>query len=79
MITRHCKDLIRSLLIAGWFCAGSAFAQDNGTSIPADKIAGLKTALAGNKDESSAARKRLAVKRMIRDASELLADRKSVV
>jgi hypothetical protein len=73
MRTRYCIDLIRSLLIAGWFCSFSAFAQESGTPIPADKIAGLKTALAGNKDESSAARKRLAVKRMIRDASELLA------
>jgi hypothetical protein len=55
--------------VALWLCAFGAVAQDTG---PADKIAGLETALAEAGDSSSEARKRLAVRRVIRDAEELL-------
>ncbi len=66
------KNLSRVLVATViWLGVGMAPAQDNGTPIPPAKIEGLRTALSSYKDESSAARKRLAVKRMIRDAGEL--------
>jgi hypothetical protein len=40
--------------------------------VPAEKITALEQALTASKDESSAARKRLSVKRAVRDAEELL-------
>lgn len=40
--------------------------------VPAEKINALEQALAASKEESSAARKRLSVKRSVRDAEELL-------
>lgn len=59
------------LLTVVWMGAGLSSAQDHGTPVPLEKIEQLRTALSAHKDESSAARKRLAVKRMIRDGSEL--------
>lgn len=60
------------LAIASFFGAIVASAQDNGAPIPADQIKALEETLTGNKSEASAARKRLAVKRIVRDAGELL-------
>jgi hypothetical protein len=50
----------------------STYAQ--AAPIPAEKIIKLEAASSSSKDESSPARKRLAVKRMIKDAGELLKD-----
>lgn len=67
------RSIIGMILVAIWVCVLSAIAQENTASVPGGKIADLKAALVSNKDESSAARKRLAVKRIVRDASDLLA------
>jgi hypothetical protein len=47
-------------------------AQENAAPIPKDAIEGLEKALSGTKDEASAARKRLAMKRVLRDGGELV-------
>jgi hypothetical protein len=60
------------LLALCWVGALSGFAQENAASIPAEKIAAFQNALATNMDGASPARKRLAVKRIVRDADELL-------
>ena len=63
---------LRLLLVALLICVGTVLAQHEGPPIPQAKIDELGTALTADKDESSEARKRLSVKRMIRDGSELL-------
>ena len=73
MKSRNRIGIIGMLLVSCWLGALSAVAQQNAAPIPVDGIAGLQAALTSNKDESSAARKRLAVKRMVRDANEMLA------
>jgi len=60
------------LVAAALCCPVTTWAQDKATPIPTEQIKALEEALTGNKEESSAARKRLAVKRMVRDAGELL-------
>ena len=72
MNMRTQQGFIHVLLVAVWLCAGSVFAQENGASIPQGKIDELKAALTAHKDQSSAARKRLAVKRVVRDGNELI-------
>jgi tetratricopeptide (TPR) repeat protein len=52
-------------------CLLSASAEETAAPVPADKITGVEAALAGSRNESSAARKRLAVKRVVRDAGQL--------
>ncbi|MFT5412446.1 MAG: hypothetical protein ACI8XO_000785 [Verrucomicrobiales bacterium] len=66
------QSFIRVLLTAVWMCGGSAPAQESGVPVPQGKIDALKAALSAHKDESSAARKRLTVKHMIRDGGKLL-------
>jgi len=69
----HTRTGILCLLaVAALCCPDTTWAQDKATPIPAEQIKAFEDALTGNKDESSAARKRLAVKRMVRDAGELL-------
>ncbi len=53
------------LVLAGYTRAQSA-------DLPKESIAGLESAWAATKNESSAARKRLAIKRVLRDARELV-------
>lgn len=61
------------IVIFSFFCAIVASAQENGAPIPVEKIQALEETYTSSKTESSAARKRLAVKRLIRDAGELVA------
>ncbi|MDA7866166.1 hypothetical protein OAE72_01520 [Akkermansiaceae bacterium] len=49
-----------------------SFAEESGAPVPQDKIGALDTALTASKDGKSAARKRLSVKRVIRDGDKLL-------
>jgi len=53
-------------------CLGIALAQEVGPSVPQARLDELKSALTDHQKESSEARKRLAVKRMIRDGKTLL-------
>ena len=55
-------------------CLSIGFAKEPGSPVPPDKIASLEAALNASSDQSSAARKRLSVKRVIRDGDKLLAD-----
>ncbi len=68
MRKRTLHSVILALLASVWMCV----AQEGGAPIRQDKIDALRTALTTQKDETSAARQRLAVKRMIRDGNELL-------
>lgn len=70
MLPRHI--LVALVAIVTGACLLSASAQETAAPVPVEKITGLEAALAGSKNESSAARKRLAVKRMVRDAGDLL-------
>jgi len=60
------------------FCAAtlmvvsSGFAHAQSADIPKDAITGLESAWSATKDEASAARKRLSIKRVLRDAKELI-------
>lgn len=69
---RSHQCFFNALLVSLCLCAGGAVAQDAISPVPQDKLDGLKAALAAHKDETSAARKRLAVKRVIRDGGKLL-------
>lgn len=73
MMIFHTRTGILSLLaIAALCCPVTTWAQDKAPPIPVEQIKALDEALTGSKTEASAARKRLAVKRMLRDASDLL-------
>jgi hypothetical protein len=72
MRARSFQSILPALLASVCLCVGSSHAQEGGNQIPQDKIEGLKTALTADKDATSDARKRLAVKRVIRDGGELL-------
>jgi len=65
--------ILNFIVIFSFFCAFVASAQENGTPIPLEKITALEETYTSSKTESSAARKRLSVKRLIRDAGELVA------
>lgn len=69
----HSLTGIFSIFIVSFLCAILALAEENGVPIPVEKIKALEEAYTSSKTESSAARKRLAVKRLIRDAGELVA------
>lgn len=49
-----------------------SLAKESGAPVPQEKIDALETAFKASKDEKSAARKRLSVKRVIRDGDKLL-------
>jgi len=72
---RNYLSFLYSIFAAIWLCVGLVSAQQAGDSIPPEKIdklrAALSAELSADKHESSAARKRLAVKRVIRDGSDL--------
>lgn len=70
ILSRHI--LVSCVAIVTGACPLSASAEEIAAPVPAEKITGLEAALAGSKNESSAARKRLTVKRVARDAGELL-------
>ncbi|MFN4945046.1 MAG: hypothetical protein ACK5G9_14800 [Akkermansiaceae bacterium] len=65
--------ILNFIVIFSFFCAFVASAQENGVPIPLEKITALEETYTSSKTESSAARKRLSVKRLIRDAGELVA------
>lgn len=69
----HSLTGIFSIFIVSFLCAILALAEENGVPIPVEKIKALEEAYTSSKTESSAARKRLAVKRLLRDAGELVA------
>jgi hypothetical protein len=69
----HSLTGIFNVLVVSLYFVIAASAQENGAPIPVEKIKALEETYASSKTESSAARKRLAVKRLIRDANELLA------
>ena len=54
-------------------CLSIGFAKELGSPVPPDKLASLEAALNASSDQSSDARKRLSVKRVIRDSDKLLA------
>ena len=62
------QGLLRTVLVSLWLCGGSAAAQE----VPAAELEKLNAALSSDQKESSEARQRLAVKRVIRDGGKLL-------
>ena len=65
--------IIHRFLVALVACLSIGFAKEPGSPVPPEKIASLETALNASSDQSSDARKRLSVKRVIRDGDKLLA------
>ena len=61
-----------AILATAWTCAFSAAAQDKAPPIPESKIVALETKLADKEQGTSPARRRLAVKRVIREGDSLL-------
>ena len=74
MRKRTHPNLIHSFLAAICFCGPVAVAEEAGPPIAQTNIEELKSALIVKNDESSSARKRLEVKRAIRDGGKLLED-----
>ncbi|MEN8870788.1 MAG: hypothetical protein ABF380_08090 [Akkermansiaceae bacterium] len=64
------KKILRVIVATLWLTGGISFAQDS--DIPKAEIDKLKTSLSAQKTATSEARKRLAVKRAIRDGGKLL-------
>ncbi len=72
MIFRARIGILYLIAVAVLFCPVTTWAQDKAAPIQTEQIKALEEKLADSKTEASAARKRLAVKRMVRDAGELL-------
>lgn len=69
----HSLAGIFNILVVSFLCSILALAQETGAPIPVEKIKALEEIYTSSKTESSAARKRLSVKRLLRDAGELVA------
>jgi tetratricopeptide (TPR) repeat protein len=65
--------ILNFIVIFSFLSAFVVSAQENSAPIPLEKIKALEETYTSSKTESSAARKRLSVKRLIRDAGELVA------
>jgi hypothetical protein len=61
-----------AILATVWVCAFSASAQETAAPIPEAKIAALGAKLADKAQRTSAARRRLAIRRVIREGDSLL-------
>ena len=72
MKTRQRMTRIALILTTLWTCAFSAAAQEKAAPIPESKIAALATKLGDQVKGTSAARRRLAVRRVIREGDSLL-------
>ncbi len=72
MTFRTRMHILYLIVVAVLFCPVTTWAQDKATAISIEQIKALEETLAGSKTAASAARKRLTVKRVVRDAGELL-------
>ncbi len=66
------RSSIGAILAAIWICAASATAQDATPRIPESKISALEESLAAQEETTSQARKRLAIRRIVREGDSLL-------
>lgn len=69
----HSLAVVFNILVVSFLCAILALAEENSAPIPVEKIKALEEIYTSSKTEGSAARKRLAVKRLLRDAGDLVA------
>lgn len=63
---------LTAVFVVTLMVAMAGFTHAQSADLPKEAITGLESALAASKDESSTPRKRLAIKRVLRDANELV-------